>query len=96
MIRLLGRVTAGAGLIGTATDVVGTVAAGALLVRRYAGLSQGQDMLVTAAAGRGFFLGELVGAMTADTLRVPACEERGRGDERLLLGVARDAGGKGI
>jgi hypothetical protein len=89
MIRLLGRVTPGAGLIWTALDVVWTVAARTLLMRRHARLTQSQDVLVTAAARRGLFLGKLVRAMAAHAFHVPALEQGARRNDRLLLRVAR-------
>jgi hypothetical protein len=92
MVWLLGGVAPGTGLIGTAAYVVRTVAAGALPMCRHVRLTEHLHVLVTAAAGRGFFLGKLVRPMAAHTFHVAAFEQRGGGDQRLFFGMARRAG----
>lgn len=88
VIRMLRAVATRASLLGAAAHVVRAMTARALLVRRYFGLSQNYDVFVASAARRSFGFFEVVGPMATDALLVASFEQRCRGNDGLLLGVA--------
>jgi hypothetical protein len=91
VIGVLVGVTARAGTLGTAFDVVRLVAARALLVCADTGTTERQLALVTAAAVGRLFLPELVRTVTTDTLAVSTREQRRLGDDGLVAGVTAHA-----
>jgi len=92
VIGVHGLVARGAGGGGRRLDVVGGVAVRAAVVGADAAAADHVERLVTGAAGLDLLLFEVVGLVTGGARRVPVVEERGGGDERLLLRVALDAG----
>jgi hypothetical protein len=91
VVGLLSRVATRASALSAAAHVVGLVAAGAVAVSGHVGLSQHDDVLVAASAGRGLGFLEVVGTVAPHALEVTPLEQSCRGDERLLFRMTRDA-----
>ena len=85
-----------AGLLGRVFYVVRRMAARTLVVRAHGAPAENVEVGVTRAAGHSRLFLEIMWPVTTHTFAMPVLKQRRAGDDRLLFGVTRRAGRKGV